>query len=438
MDRCQVGEYLLRRAWTRETGQDGKVVTLFQYRLALLATSAISPISHTQHTPSLFYITANVMAPPTSESSLIALQACIASTQALINSFQLALQSPTPRHSNIEIPPQPLALLSDSCKVLKAQTTKLSLLILNKPFTPSAITYILNACAGGCLPAIMAALELCPAEIYGHLLHNHIRTSISRLMAELLNLIASIPQDERGIEPQSRDILASTGVLWAGCDDIVTLANDGIISLAIHKAEEYHSLLKDAIEELEQWDPEEEEDVSDTDLLSSQQQKSSTTDSGDTTEPAASLEALSVTDNIVELQKRSLSTFRIVRLIYPALKKRRIASFPNITSTTSHERLPRVEDINRLDVIILSTRRFTEVADEIAGALYEGGEVQVSKLLDALVREAKQCSITIKKNWRCEEDDFTAWVGKWLARLEEVNQKGANSHKDCFVGNSSS
>lgn len=378
------------------------------------------------------------MAPPTRESSLMALQACISSTQALITSFQLALQSPTPRHSNIERPPQPLALLSDSCKILKAQTTKLSLLILNKPFTPSAITYILNACAGGCLPAIMSALELCPTEIYSHLLHNHIRTSISRLMAELLNLIASIPQDERGIEPQSRDVLASTGVLWAGCDDIVTLANSGIISLAIQKAEEYHSLLKDAIEELEQWDPEEEEDVSDTDSLSSRQQITNTTAFGDTTEPGALLEALFVTNNIVELRKRSLSTLRTVRLIYPALKKRRIASFPNITSTTSHEHLPRVEHINRLDAIMLSTQRFTEAADEIAGALYEGGEVQVSELLDALVGEAKQCSTTVTKNWKGEEDDFTAWVGKWSARLEEVNQKGANPHKDCFVDSSSS
>lgn len=368
----------------------------------------------------------------------MALQACISSTQALITSFQLALQSPTPRHSNIERPPQPLALLSDSCKILKAQTTKLSLLILNKPFTPSAITYILNACAGGCLPAIMSALELCPTETYSHLLHNHIRTSISRLMAELLNLIASIPQDERGIEPQSRDILASTGVLWAGCDDIVTLANNGIISLAIQKAEEYHSLLKDAIEELEQWDPEEEEDVSDTDSLSSRQQITNTIDFDDTTEPAALLEALFVTNNIVELRKRSLSTLRTVRLIYPALKKRRIASFPNITSTTSREHLPRVEDINRLDAMILSTQRFTEAADEIAGALYEGGEVQVSELLGALVREAKQCSTTVTKNWKGEEDEFTAWVGKWSARLEEVNQKGANSHKDYFSDNPSS
>lgn len=363
------------------------------------------------------------MAPPRSADSLLTLQSSISSTLTLIKSFQLGLQSPTPPHSEIERPPQPLALLSDSCKILKAQITKLSLLILNKPFTPSAITYILNACSGGCLPAMMSALELCPPKFYSTFLHNHIKTSISRIMAELVNLIESIPQDERGIEPQNRDTLASTGVLWAKCDEMVTLATNGIVSLAAQKAEEYHSLLKDAIDELEQWDPEEEEDVSDTDSLSSYKQKTNTISSGDGANPVATLEALSVTD-IVGLQKRSLSTLRTARLLYPALKKRRIASFPNITSTTTIDHLPQLGDIDRLDSIMLSTKYFTEAADEIAGSLYEGDEVQVLERLEGLVRGAKQCAVRATKNWKGEEDEFTGWAGKWLTRLTEVSAEG--------------
>lgn len=363
------------------------------------------------------------MAPHNSVDNLLTLKASVSSTLTLIKSFQLTLQCPTPPHSEIERPPQPLALLSDSCKILKAQTTKLSLLILNKPFTPSAITYILNACSGGCLPAMMSALELCPPENYSHLLHNHIKRSISRIMAELRNLITSIPQDERGIEPQSRDTLASTGVLWAECDEMVTLATDGIVLLAAQKVEEYHGLLKDAIEELEQWDPAEEEEVSDTDSLSSYKQKTNTNSSRDSADPAALFEALSVTD-IAGLQKRSRSTLRTVRLLYPALKKRRISCFPNITGTTSLEHLPRREHIDRLDSIMMSTHDFTEAADEIAGALYEGDEVQVTERLDGLVRGAKQCAVRATDNWQGEEDEFTGWVGKWLARLTEVSVEG--------------
>lgn len=238
-------------------------------------------------------------------------------------------------------------------------------------------------------------------------------------MAELLNLMVLIPQDERGIEPQSRDTLASTGVLWAECDKMVTLASDGIVSLSVQKAEDYHSLLKDAIEELEQWDPEEEDDESDTDSLSSHKQKTKKDTPSGGADLATSLEALSVTD-LVKLQKRSLSTLRTVRLMYPALKKRRIARFPNITSATTLGHLPRPADIDKLDYMISSTQSFTEAADEIAGALYDGDEAQVSARLDGCVGKAKQCAKTATRNWKGEEDEFTGWVDKWLARLEQV------------------
>lgn len=363
------------------------------------------------------------MAPSKGADGLVVLQASISSTATLIKNFQLALQSPTPPHPKIESPPQPLALLSDSCKILKAQTTKLSLLILNQPFTPSAITYILNACSGGCLPAMMSALELCTPDKYSHLLHNQIKSSISRIMTELLNLIASIPQDERGIEPQSRDTLASTGVLWAECNKMVTLASDGIVFLATQKVQEYHSLLKDAIQELEEWDPEEEEHDSDEDSISSHGQqitKSSTVNGSDV---ATSLETLSVTD-VGELQKRSLSTLRTVRLLYPALQKRRIGTLPNITSATSPEALPSSEIIENLDSMISSTRSFTEAADEIAGALYESDESQVEVRLKELVKEAELCGTRAKKDWNDDEDEFAEWVGKWLMRLKEVGSEG--------------
>lgn len=267
---------------------------------------------------------------------------------------------------------------------------------------------------------MMSALELCPPDIYSYFLHTHIKTSVSRIMAELLHLISSIPQDERGIEPQSRDILASTGVLWAECDEMVTLAINGIVSLAAQNVEEYHGLLKDAIEELEQWNPAEEEDVSDTDSVSSYQQTTNAISSGDSADPSALLEALSVTD-ITRLRNRSLSTLRTVRLLYPALKKRRISSFPNITSTTSLEHLPQLNDIDSLNFMIMSTKNLTEAADEIAGALYDGDEVQVTEKLNGMVRGAKQCAVRATKNWTGEEDEFTGWVGKWLARLTEIS-----------------
>lgn len=362
----------------------------------------------------------NTMAGPKAEDGLAVLQNSILSIKSLIDSFQLALQVPIAQHPDLENPPQPLALLSDSCKILKAQTTKLSLLILNKPFTPSAITYILNTCSSGCLPAMISALELCPSEKYSSLLHDRIKSSISRIMTELVNLIDSIPQDERGLEPQSRDTLASTGVLWAECDKLVTLASEGIVSLALQKAEDYHSLLKDAIEELAQWDPEE-EDESDTDSLSSHKQTTRTTPPSMDTDPATSFEALTIT-NMVDLKERSLSTLRTIRLLYPALKKRRIATFPNINSSTPLDLLPRPTDIASLDSLMSSAQHFSEAADEIAGALYESDEERVLKRLKELMESAEKCATSSKQNWKDEDDEFSAWLNKWLASSRVIRE----------------
>jgi len=306
---------------------------------------------------------------------------------------------------------------------LKAQTTKLSLLILNKPFTPSAIIYILDACSSGCLPAMMSALELCPAEIYTNLLHSHIQSSLSKIMTELLNLIASTPRNEHGIDPQSRDTLASTGVLWAECDKLVTLASHGLVSLATQRVEEYHSLLKDAIEELEDWDPDEEDSESEPDSAFPTKQMQAPIATPDAPSIAPSLQALSIVP-IAELRKRSLSILRTIRVLFPALQKRRVSTFPNVTSTTNSKSLPASTLVQGLDSIISSTQAFSEIADEVAGALYEGDQVQVSGRLKSLREEAEACASRAKVDWKGVEDEFSRWLEKWVIRLKELENDG--------------
>ena len=168
------------------------------------------------------------------------LRAAIASITILVQTLQRALQPSNNPHLQIDDSPNPLALLFDASKVLKAQTTKLSLLVLNKPFTPSAISNILNELGDGCLPALCSAFELSPPQQYTRLLHQRIQSSLSKTTTGLLNLVTSIPQDEHGIENVRHDVLASTGVLCAECDEIVQLASTGLIDLAKQKVDEWH------------------------------------------------------------------------------------------------------------------------------------------------------------------------------------------------------
>lgn len=361
------------------------------------------------------------MTPRKEADRLVALQGTISSLKNLIRSFQIALQSSTPGHPPINDSPNPLALLSDASQILKAQTTKLSLLILNKPFAPSEISYILNALSNSCLPALMSALELSPAENYTTLLHQHIKSSLTRIMNELLGLLGTIPQDERGVDkPRGKDTLASTGVLWEECDKMTSLASNGLVALAVERVEEYHSLLKDAIAELEDWDPDEDTE-SDSDSLNSRKENMASTLPANVSLDS-SLEKVSLSP-FAALRKQSLATLRIIRLLYPALVKRRIKTFPNINSVIRFDVLPTVLRIQCLDKLVQCTKEFTEEADEIAGALYAGDEAEVVRRLTALRLMAEECVMAVSRSWAGVEDEFTAWAGKWRARLEEVGNE---------------
>lgn len=239
-------------------------------------------------------------------------------------------------------------------------------------------------------------------------------------MKELLSLLASIPQDERGIEKMGgRDTLASTGVLWAECDKMVALGSGGLTKLAARRVEEYHGLLKDAIAELEEWDPDEDSE-SDTDSLTSN--KGNTSSSRPPNAPLeSSLQGLSLSP-IAALRKRTLNMLRIIRVLYPALLKRRILTFPNINSSTAAEGLPISLHIRSLDALVEHTKQFSDETDEIAGALYAGDREEVEDRLGVLAEISKTCVEELRTGWSESEDEFTAWGGKWMARLEEVRR----------------
>lgn len=266
----------------------------------------------------------------------------------------------------------------------------------------------------------MSALQLCPADKYTNLMHQYIRSSLSTTVMELLGLLGLIPQNEHGVEKTiGRDILASTGILWAECDRMVALGLEGVTKIAAERVDQYHDLLKDAITELEQWDPDEDSE-SDTDSVASNKSKPSSARAGDTP-LGRSLQDLSVS-SIAALRRQTLGTLRIIRVLYPAFVKRRILTFPNIDSTAKAESLPSSSQIRSLDRVVNHTQQFTEEADEIAGALYAGDEEEVDDRLTKLAEMSKTCVEGLRMNWSGHEDEFSSWAEKWMMRLEEVRR----------------
>ena len=82
--------------------------------------------------------------------------------------------------------------------------------------------------------------------------------------------------------------------------------------------------------------------------------------------------------------------------------------------------LPPSELVLRFDKLIAYTRLFSEEADEVAGALYAGDEAEVEERLGVLRGKARECVEGVRKGWGEEEDEFSTWSGKWLARMAEL------------------
>lgn len=341
------------------------------------------------------------MASSTSLAALTSLRKTIVSTKALTLRFEAAIQNPTP-DTVLNVPqdaPNPLALLADGAKLLKAQTTKLSLLVLNQPFTPSEITFILKELCKGCLPAMMTAAELCPAARYTNYLHGLVRAGVSSSMLTLVKLLDEIPVDEHGIKDnEGRDTLQYTGQLWESCDFMTNIAEKGLTSYAAVKVTEYKELVEDALEELEEWISGVSNDEEDT----------------------FGIPGISLNDTARSYVKNVVKKLRLIGLLYPPLLKRRIRRFPEINGSTTPEQLPNSKQVVGLDTLITYTQLFHEETDSIAETLYMVGmgkeaDIKVGIIIDL----AKKALALVTKNWDGENDEFTAWSEKWLVKIDE-------------------
>ena len=351
------------------------------------------------------------MSPPDPDA-FETLRKTLTSTKALVSRFEGLVQTGELPLIPLEpSSPNAVALSSDAGAILKAQTTKLSLLVLNKPFSPSEITFILKSLCQGCIPGLVSACQLCTQTLYTNFFHRVIRASVGATLVKFLQLLDEIPIDERtAAQFQGQKTLQSTGIIWESTDFMVKIGSLGIVPVAVLKLEEYHSLLKDAIEELEEWEPGK---VNSMGIMANQV-------------PLANLEGdpfdmpRAASPSIQPAAKKTIETLKLIRLLYRALIKRRVKRFPNINAKTEQGAFPKLEQTERFDHLMTYCQLFSEEADEIAGALYLHDEKQVSGRLETIKDYARKCIASTREPWEGGEDEFTRWTAKWLAKLKEL------------------
>lgn len=342
------------------------------------------------------------MAPSAADKK--ALQDLIQSTQALLQQFISSLHSI--ETNRLDSAPNPLHVLRDSAKLLKAHTTKLSLLAINTPFTPSEITKILRELAGTCLPAMMSAVQICEQEksTWGSSMGREVKNRVRRVFREVENLLKELKSIADGNgqgATKARDSLASTGVVWESCDALIELERLGVAGLAVKKAEEYRDTIKDAIAELQEW----KDDVDDALLDSGDDDVDGDADSLDDIFHAAN-SCPKDRPELKELLDVATGKLKKIVFLYTAIGKRRFKTFGSKPLEDSRS----VQD---LDHILQRLHSLQEDVDDIAAGFYDLDEDAVKQVLNKCVADAREISNLARLDWRAQEDEFTAWRDKW-------------------------
>ncbi|KAI1483183.1 hypothetical protein F4774DRAFT_213567 [Daldinia eschscholtzii] len=380
--------------------------------------------------------------------TLKGLKSLVNSTKGLISQLEAFLHSiaihedpseliDTRPSSSLSLSPtsesiDPLSLAHDSATLIKAHTTKLSLLIINEPFTPSAISKVLRELVAGPIPALASAVQVCEADKYTFVARQDLAWRCYRVLKELKGFIEIIPLDgkvlanaQKNGTKGDRGSLAATGVVWAACDDVILLKKLGIAGLLIKKVEEYRDTLKDILEELKEYSEEVDENEDGDDSDADEVEESGV--NGDQMEnPHISTQQMlddlmnprhiprSDPDKIRERLESCMKRLRLTTLLYTAIVKRRLKSVPPLPVTTTQASVTQ-----RLDEVFPVLKRLPHRFGEVACAFYELDRDTIDRTMDSCFFDAFAASEMLMKPWDGQRDEFTEWAEKFQVGIKK-------------------
>ena len=309
--------------------------------------------------------------------------------------------------------PDPLDVLHTSAQLLKAHTTKISLFVINKPYTPTAIRTVLSEVAGTCVPAMMSAVQMCHPSRYGRFLHDEINYRVRRVFKELESMLQEILAQAKSVEDETRgsaqdkpepkwDSLASTGVIWEKCDEL------GIAGLAVKRAEQHRSMLEDAIAELKEWKEEETDEGFEDDE-----------DSLEISDGEGSIERVLTAahklphdrDDLKATLDVALRKLKLMSTLYQAIVKRRLKTFTK-----------NPKNLAQMDALLKLLSEIPDLTDELASAFYDLDDHAARNFLGDVCGKGRDVIELTRMSWTGQEDEFSAWSTRWLEALGEHQQ----------------
>lgn len=306
----------------------------------------------------------------------------IATTIGLIEQFLSNLSPGTSRDASTPTGdiPSPLLLLSASAKTTKAQVTKLSLLTVTAPFTATAIATCLKPLNDSFLPSLVTATLLTTPEASTTSFSKECQALSRATLRELLSLARLVEARSRDGQPtkelseaKKKDIVETTGRVWESCDEILTFSDEGIARFVVRKAKLWLDLMKDAVKELSDWDPE--EDVDADDIFGDAQSDDGSPDISEGAEKHDSAHRATISAGAKDQALKVLS--RIPQSVHVVVKQRlgKMGSASTVALSPSTR--------ESLELILERIRDVSELIDESAEGMYMGD-------LEACLKKAGQ------------------------------------------------
>jgi hypothetical protein len=334
-----------------------------------------------------------------------------------------------PSRSNPTTSINALSLAHDSASLIKAHSTKISLFIINNPFTPTAITKVLKELVAGPIPGLASAVQACDPSLYTSLARHDLAWRSYTVLKELRELLQRIPKDGKVLSSEQKNgsavaggkgSIAATGTLWAACDEVARFSKLGVAAHFVRKTEELRDTLKDVMEELKEWGEDDGEDAEDQFDDTADDAGSGPTDSHASAQ--AMLDNLMNShriippddpDNIRERLDSCLKRLRLTTLLYTAIIKRRLKKLPSLPS----EKLSAIPQ--RLDEVAHILKKIPDLFCDLAGAFYELRPIDIDRLMDQCFFDAFAASELLAKSWDGQRDEFTEWAEKFQVEIKK-------------------
>lgn len=341
----------------------------------------------------------------------------------------------------------PIALSRDAATLVRAHSTKLSLLIINEPFTPSAIVDILNQLLAGPILGITTAVQACDPTQYTACFRKELAWRSSRVLLNLNELLAKIPADGKvlsadkrtGSATDGKGSLPATGILWSSCDEVLALVNKGISGFLVSKAGEWKDTLKDVMEELKEWGDEEDDDDDEEDDTAHEDDNNQETSTANATTSAQDLiddfmnssQAIprDDPDGIRPRLESTLRRLRLVILLYQAIIKRRLKQLPPLPppppppqpSSPSKRFFPdRTSTIpERLDEVADLLRALPERFGDLTTCFYDMDPTAIDEAADGCFLAAFTVGELLSLSWTGGQDEFSDWMEKFRAEIRK-------------------